>query len=98
MWLEHLLVLSMLQHPSQRWGWGRFVLVHPAGNLDFADACSRYRGLLADQSTFSSMTVEEFLDAGVLPAHTATALRTRYIPADASSHRVRGGETELRRG
>ena len=80
MWLEHLLVLSMLQHPSQTWTWGRFVLVHPAGNTDFVDACNRYRDLLADQSTFSSMTAEEFLDAGVLPARTATAMRKRYIP------------------
>ena len=24
-------------------GWGRYVVVHPAGNTDFADACSRYR-------------------------------------------------------
>jgi hypothetical protein len=80
MWLEHLLVLSMLQHPSQTWGWGRYVLVHPAGNTDFAEACNRYRDLLADQSTFSSATVEELLDAGALPARTATALRKRYIP------------------
>jgi hypothetical protein len=80
MWLEHLLVLSMLQHPSRTWGWGRFVLVHPEGNTDFADACNRYRDLLADQSTFSSMTVEELLDADVLPARTARALRKRYIP------------------
>jgi hypothetical protein len=79
MWLHHLLVLSMLQHPSQKWDWGRFVIVHPAGNSDFAEACNRYRDLLADQSTFSSMTVEALLDADVLPAHTATALRKRYI-------------------
>ena len=31
MWLEHLLVLSMLQHPSGEWSWGRYVVVHPAG-------------------------------------------------------------------
>ncbi len=80
MWLEHLLVLSMLQHPSRTWAWGRFVLVHPAGNTDFAEACDRYRRLLADQSTFSAMTVEELLDAEVLPARAAAALRTRYIP------------------
>src|SRR5712691_7567234 len=78
-WLQHLLVLSMLQHPSQPWHWGRFVLVHPAGNTDFADACNRYRDLLADQSTFSSMTVEQLLDADVLPPATASALRQRYI-------------------
>jgi hypothetical protein len=80
MWLEHLLLLSMLQHASGTWNWGRYVVVHPAGNSDFAEACNRYRDLLEDQSTFSSMTVEELLDADVLPAHTATALRRRYIP------------------
>ena len=42
MWLEHLLLLSMLQHASGTWAWGRYVVVHPAGNTDFADACSRY--------------------------------------------------------
>jgi hypothetical protein len=80
MWLEHLLLLSMLQHPSGAWTWGRYVVVHPAGNSDFADACNRYGDLLADRSTFSSGTVEELLDADVLPARTATALRERYIP------------------
>jgi hypothetical protein len=79
-WLTHLLVLSMLQHPSRTWRRGRLVVVHPAGNTDFADACGRYRALLVDQATFASVTVEELLDAGVLPAHTATALRKRYIP------------------
>jgi hypothetical protein len=80
MWLEHLLLLSMLRHASGTWSWGRYVVVHAAGNSDFADACARYRALLADQSTFSSMTVEELLDADVLRARTATALRRRSIP------------------
>ena len=53
---------SFVQHPSRAWRWGRLVVVHPAGNTDFADACSRYRSLLVDQSTFSSMTLEELLD------------------------------------
>jgi len=79
-WLEHLLVLSMLQHPSRAWRWGRLVVVHPAGNSDFADACARYRDLLLDQSTFSSVTVEELLDADVVPVQTTAALRDRYIP------------------
>jgi hypothetical protein len=79
-WLDHLLVLSMLQHPSRAWRWGRLVVVHPAGNSDFADACARYRDLLQDQSTFSSMTVEELLDADALPKQTTAALRDRYLP------------------
>jgi len=79
-WLDHLLVLSMLQHPSRAWRWGRLVVVHPAGNTDFADACSRYQALLVDQSTFASTTIEELLDAGVLPQETTAALRDRYLP------------------
>jgi hypothetical protein len=80
MWLEHLLLLSMLQHAGGRWRWGRFVVVHPAGNTDFADACARYRTLLKDQSTFASVTLEELLDAGALPTATVSALRDRYLP------------------
>ena len=80
-WLDNLLVLSMLQHPSREWRWGRLVVVHPAGNTDFADACNRYRALLVDQSTFASATIEELLDANVIPAPTATALRDRYLPS-----------------
>jgi hypothetical protein len=80
-WLDHLLVLSMLQHPSRAWRWGRLVVVHPAGNTDFADACSRYRALLVDQSTFASVTVEGLLDANALPAQTSALLRDRYLPS-----------------
>lgn len=80
-WLRQLLVLSMLQHPSRTWRWGRLVVVHPAGNTDYADACSRYRKLLVDQSTFSSVTFEELFDANVLSAQTTAALRDRYLPS-----------------
>jgi PD-(D/E)XK nuclease superfamily len=80
LWLEHLLLLSMLQHTSGRWRWGRFVVVHPAGNSDYAELCARYRTLLEDRSTFSSVTVEELLDAGALPETTVATLRDRYLP------------------
>jgi hypothetical protein len=78
-WLEHLLLLSMLQHASGRWSWGHYVVVHPAGNSDFADACNRYATLLGDRSTFSSMTTEELLDGDAIPAKTARSLRERYV-------------------
>src|SRR6266511_260936 len=81
MWLEHLLVLSMLQHPSDAWRRGRYVVIHPADNTDFMDACTRYRDLLADQSTFSSITVEELLEGkeihAVLPAVSNPPPRAR---------------------
>ena len=79
MWLEHLLLLSMLQHESGAWGWGRYVVVRPAGNTDVTELCARYRELLADTSTFVSMTVEELLGAGALRAATAAAIRERYL-------------------
>ncbi len=82
MWLEHLLLLSMLQHPSGAWSSGRYVVVYPAGNADIADACARYRNLLADQATFSSVTLEELLDADALPGRTTAALRDRYLPGE----------------
>lgn len=78
MWLEHLLLLSMLQHESARWTWGRYVVVLPAENRDMADLCERYRELLADQSTFATLTIEQALGAGVLPA--ADTLQERYLP------------------
>jgi hypothetical protein len=82
-WLEHLLVLSMLQHPSRAWSWGRLIVVHPAGNTDYADACSRYEALLTDRSTFGSATLEKLIGSGMLPARTAAALRERYLPGGA---------------
>jgi hypothetical protein len=79
MWLEHLLLLSMLQHPSAGWAWGRYVVVHPAGNLDVVAGCDRYRGLLVDQSTFATLTLEDLLDSHALPKATETAVHARYV-------------------
>jgi hypothetical protein len=79
MWLEHLLVHSMLQHPSGSWSWGRLTYVHPAGNTDFVQGCAAYRALIVDAWTFSSMTLEDLLDAAALPSRTEAALRKRYL-------------------
>jgi hypothetical protein len=79
MWLEHLLMLSMLQHQSGSWPWGRYVVIYPAANPDIAELTARYTSLLVDESTFASMTVEELLNAGTLPARTETAVRARYL-------------------
>jgi len=80
-WLEQLLLFSMLQHPLGAWTWGRFVLVHPAGNVDMADLARRYRALLADETTFYSTTLEDVLQGGAIPARSARALRERYLDA-----------------
>jgi len=76
--LQHLLLLSTLQHESRAWSWGRFVVVHPTANTDFADAVDRYRELLVDDTTFASMTTGELLDADALPARTVRAVRARF--------------------
>ena len=81
MWLEHLLLFSMLQHPTDRWAWGRYVVVHPAENPDIVDACARYRAMLADDTTFATMTIDQLLDAGALPGPAVAALRGRYLPS-----------------
>ena len=78
-WIEHLLLFAMLQHPSDNWTWGRYLVVHPAGNCDVADLCARYRGTLVDEVTFATMTLEQVLDDDVLIASTASALRDRYL-------------------
>jgi hypothetical protein len=81
LWLEHLLQLSMLQHPSRAWSWGKFAVVYPSQNSDVAELCARYREYLTDQSSFSAMTLEELLDSTALPAAVAQLLRRRYVMA-----------------
>jgi len=80
MWIEHLLLFSMLQHPSDNWTWGRYVVVHPAGNPDVVDACTRYRAMLANDATFTPMTIEQLLDNRILSRPTVAALKDRYLP------------------
>jgi len=80
MWLEHILLLSMLQHASGHWTWGRYVIVHPRGNTDAVQRIDEYRGQLADDATFASMTIEGLLGAKALTPRTTTALRRRYLP------------------
>ncbi|HEY5625195.1 MAG TPA: hypothetical protein VIT93_01765 [Dehalococcoidia bacterium] len=83
-WLDHLLVLSMLQHksdhPSERWPWGRFVLVYPAGNPSFGRATAEYRAVLRDTSTFESRTIESLLAVpDAFDEAPVASFRERYL-------------------
>lgn len=78
-WLDHLLALSMLQHPSKEWAWAKFVLVHPERNPSYERAAERYRSLLSRPETFEVRTIESLLDAGVLPETLSEAFRQRYL-------------------
>lgn len=78
-WLDHLLVLAMLQHPSRRWTWGKFALVFPAANPSFAAVAERYGNLLRDRSTFEARTIEELDLPATLGTDTAAAFSERYL-------------------
>lgn len=78
-WLDHLLVLAMRQHPSKRWTWGRFVLVFPSANPSFAAVATRYADVLRDRSTFEARTIENLNLATTLDAEAARALSERYL-------------------
>ena len=80
LWLDHLLLLSMLQHPTAGWQWGRFVIVYPAANPSVREASRCYTEILAKPETFEARTIEELLAAGVLhdPA-PAEAFKQRYL-------------------
>jgi len=79
-WLDHLLALSMLQHPSGRWSWARFVMVYPADNPSFARAAATYQSLLHDRATFEPRTLEDLLSTPMtLSTAAASALRDRYL-------------------
>ena len=78
-WLDHLLALSMTQHPSKKWSWAGFALVHPAQNPSYARACDRYKRLLRDPASIRVSNLESLLSAGVLPSETASAFAERYL-------------------
>lgn len=81
-WIEHLLVLSMLQgRGSARYHEGRLVLIVPEGNVSYRNAAVRYAAILAEHTTFEVRTLESLLDSasGVLPDRLAAGLRQRYV-------------------
>jgi hypothetical protein len=78
-WLDHLLVLSMLQHPSKKWSWGRFVVVYPAGNPSFHSAVTRYRNVLTDSLTYGFMRVDDIAWSPVMDETEMSAFRERYL-------------------
>lgn len=76
-WLDHLLVLSMLQ--SEEWAWGKFCLVYPAENPSLSVAAGDYQNILNDRSTFAAITLEQLLSASVLDEALEQAFRRRYL-------------------
>lgn len=78
-WLDHLLAESMLLHESKQWTWSGFALVHPGRNPSYQEAAARYRGLLEAGSGIRVNTLEELVEADVLPEEIATRFTERYL-------------------
>jgi hypothetical protein len=78
-WLDHLLALSMTQHPSKKWSWASFVLAHPARNPSYARACTNYMTHLNDTTSIRVSTLESLISAGVLPPAISSAFTDRYL-------------------
>jgi hypothetical protein len=80
LWVDHLLVLSMAQHPRERWSWVKFVVIHPEGNTSFGKAVRRYRDVLTDHATFEVRSLEQILSVpSALPSSLVTTFRRRYL-------------------
>ena len=63
-WRDHLLALSMRNHPDQWTPQTRYVLLHPTRNVSFTQAAAAYADLLVDGDTsFSALTLEKTVDA-----------------------------------
>jgi len=78
-WLDHLLVLSMLQHESMSWHRGKFILVAPAKNSSYKRAAEKYLSQLKDDFTFEYLTVESIIDQNILSTETSKLFRERYL-------------------
>jgi PD-(D/E)XK nuclease superfamily len=80
-WLEHLLMLSMLQHEDHGWAWARHVVIHPAGNTSVIQMLEDYRQRLTDPDQITTMTLQHYLVDAPLPNAVREDLVARYTPA-----------------
>lgn len=79
LWQDHLLALSMRDHPSKKWTWAKYALVFPERNISFATAANDYRDFLEHTDTFSTLTVEQLLGSGIYPTPEERTLHDRYL-------------------
>ncbi len=78
-WLDHLLALSMLQHPSAGWEFARFVIVYPDANPSWSTLAGEYQALVGlGEPTFGTASFDQLLAAGVYTSEQSAALVERY--------------------
>ncbi|KRC68282.1 hypothetical protein ASE30_20810 [Achromobacter sp. Root83] len=78
-WQDHLLALSLPLDESGTWSWAAFSLVYSSANPSFRRVGELYRPWLRDEASFLTTTIEQMLDANVLPADINHGLRERYL-------------------
>lgn len=80
-WRDHLLALSMRQHPEQWTPESRYVLVYPRRNVSFERAAEAYAELLLDGDTsFQAQTVEAVVEAAFSAGEpTQRDFQRRYL-------------------
>jgi hypothetical protein len=63
LWRDHLLACSMLLDRPSGFDRGTFVVLYPTGNSRVESAVTKYRSCLLDETTFTSWTLDDVLDA-----------------------------------
>ena len=73
-------VLAMLQHPSRRWAWGRFVLVSPSENPSFTLYITSFRlpATLVNLGVLLPSLMGLLLGAGSLVGAREQGMRSRW--------------------
>lgn len=79
-WRDHLLALSMREHPAKWTAATRYVLIYPEGNGSYRDAAERYTKILTRGSdSFAYLTVEGVLDAAFAHGGSKERFAKRYL-------------------
>ena len=80
-WRDHLLALSMREHPELWTRQTRYVLIYPGRNVSFRDAVESYAQILVEADTsFQAFTIESVLEAAFDDDDPAQGdFRRRYL-------------------
>lgn len=80
-WRDHLLALSMREHPELWTRQTRYVLIYPGRNVSFRDAVESYAQILVQADTsFQAFTIESVLEAAFDDDDPAQGdFRRRYL-------------------
>jgi hypothetical protein len=80
-WRDHLLALSMRQHPNAWTAQTRYVLLYPSRNVSFKNVAAAYAQLMVDgDASFQARVIDDVLDAAFAHGGTTKHLfRRRYL-------------------